>query len=82
VTNAEKRRASLGIRDLDSSFVRAESSIEDQLQAWFHIGICDVQTNKIAEFRQVDVQNHQWLINRLENADLAYDSKSVATGYS
>ena len=28
--------------------VSAESSIEDKLSAWFHIGIFDVLTNKIA----------------------------------
>jgi PilZ domain len=31
------------------------------------------------EFRQVDVQDHQWLINFLESADMASDSKSDAS---
>jgi hypothetical protein len=31
------------------------------------------------EFRQVDGQDHQWLINFLENADMASDSKSDAS---
>ena len=31
------------------------------------------------EFRQVDAHDHQWLINFLENADMASDSKSDAS---